>query len=70
MNSTNNYGTAGDEADKRQVQVKFFTRQAELIPRLPDIPIMVPTQLKRYGLSEVVHHLLVRIDEGNDVTNG
>ncbi|OLL22640.1 Ribosome biogenesis protein ytm1 [Neolecta irregularis DAH-3] len=39
-----------------QVQVKFTTRHADL--KVDQVPILVPLELKRYGLSEVVNHLL------------
>lgn len=44
-------------ADESQVLVKFVTRlPAEL--RVPETPIAVPSRLKRYGLSQIVNHLL------------
>ncbi|BFZ65116.1 ribosome bioproteinsis protein ytm1 [Saitoella coloradoensis] len=39
-----------------QVQVRFTTRHADVA--VPTAPILVPTTLKRYGLSEVINHLL------------
>ncbi|EPY52598.1 ribosome biogenesis protein Ytm1 [Schizosaccharomyces cryophilus OY26] len=39
-----------------QVQVRFTTRNPELT--VGDTPILIPTSLKRYGLSQVVNHLL------------
>ncbi|KAI5849978.1 WD40-repeat-containing domain protein [Tricharina praecox] len=39
-----------------QVQVKFVTRDTEI--SVPTAPILVPSNLKRLGLSQVVNHLL------------
>ncbi|KAI8802622.1 WD40-repeat-containing domain protein [Cladochytrium replicatum] len=42
-----------------QVQVRFISRQPGVIA--PETPILVPIELKRYGLSEIVNHLLGNI---------
>eukprot|EP00298_Acanthocystis_sp_HF-20_P002388 c12806_g1_i1.p1 GENE.c12806_g1_i1~~c12806_g1_i1.p1 ORF type:complete len:474 (-),score=180.85 c12806_g1_i1:22-1443(-) len=42
---------------QRQVQVRFFTRTKNVVP---DTPFSVPSSLTRYGLSEIVNHLLGR----------
>ncbi|KAI9294659.1 WD40 repeat-like protein [Neoconidiobolus thromboides FSU 785] len=47
---------ASNEENISKVQVKLFTRN-EKYP-LPDAPLFLPTNLKRYGLSEIVNHLL------------
>jgi ribosome biogenesis protein YTM1 len=39
-----------------QVQVRFFTKQKQYA--VTDAPTLVPVSLKRYGLSEIVNHLL------------
>ncbi|KAI9142601.1 WD40-repeat-containing domain protein [Paraphysoderma sedebokerense] len=39
-----------------QVQVKFFTKQSQYV--VTDTPILVPANLRRYGLSEIINHLL------------
>ncbi|KAJ1905296.1 ribosome biogenesis protein ytm1 [Tieghemiomyces parasiticus] len=39
-----------------QVQARFVTKQAKYA--VPDVPILVPVNLRRYGLSEIVNHLL------------
>ncbi|KAI8802082.1 WD40-repeat-containing domain protein [Cladochytrium replicatum] len=39
-----------------QVQVRFISRQPGAVA--PETPILVPVELKRYGLSEIVNHLL------------
>ncbi|ORX81810.1 WD40 repeat-like protein [Basidiobolus meristosporus CBS 931.73] len=39
-----------------QIQVRFTTRQTQYA--VTDTPIVVPTRLKRYGLSEIINHLL------------
>ena len=40
----------------QQVQVKFTTRDPEI--SVPPAPILVPANLKRYGLSQIINHLL------------
>eukprot|EP01136_Pigoraptor_vietnamica_P005928 Opistho-1_new@38236 len=49
---------ADAEMDERTVQVKFVTRPSAHM--VTDRPVAVPVRLKRYGLSEVVNHLLGR----------
>ncbi|KAL1914936.1 uncharacterized protein VTP21DRAFT_7852 [Calcarisporiella thermophila] len=44
------------EIDERKVQVKFVTKNDKYV--VPDTAILVPTRLKRYGLSEIVNHML------------
>lgn len=44
--------------DKFQVKVKFFTREQDESLHVQDVPVYAPISLKRYGLSEVVNHLL------------
>ncbi|KAJ1677448.1 ribosome biogenesis protein ytm1, partial [Spiromyces aspiralis] len=39
-----------------QVQILLVPRQTKY--RIPDTPILVPGRLQRYGLSEIVNHLL------------
>ncbi|KAJ3053121.1 ribosome biogenesis protein ytm1 [Rhizophlyctis rosea] len=39
-----------------QVQVRFHTKQQKYA--ITDAPILVPSRLRRYGLSEIVNHLL------------
>lgn len=41
-----------------QVKVRFFTKEADESLHTSDAPLFVPVSLKRYGLSEVVNHLL------------
>lgn len=53
--STNNRMDA-QSAPSGQVQVRFTTRNEDLA--VGDTPIFVPTSLKRYGLSQIVNHLL------------
>ncbi|CAG8639628.1 4962_t:CDS:10 [Funneliformis caledonium] len=40
----------------QEVQVRFVTKQPEFA--VTDTPILVPAKLKRYGLSEIINHLL------------
>lgn len=44
--------------DKSQVKLKFFTREDNELFRFQDTPLYVPVSLKRYGLSEIVNHIL------------
>ena len=39
-----------------QIQVRFTTKQRQYI--VTDSAILVPTNLRRYGLSEIINHLL------------
>ncbi|SGZ51081.1 CIC11C00000005595 [Sungouiella intermedia] len=41
-----------------QVKVSFFTKEDDESLHTSDAPLFVPVSLKRYGLSEVVNHLL------------
>lgn len=41
-----------------QVKVSFFTKEDDQSLHTSDAPLFVPVSLKRYGLSEVVNHLL------------
>lgn len=43
--------------DKSQVKIKFVTKEDESL-QVSEAPLYVPIALKRYGLSEVVNHLL------------
>lgn len=45
-----------------QVKVKFFTKEDDETLHTSDAPLFVPVSLKRYGLSEVVNHLLQKED--------
>ncbi|KAA8910759.1 WD40-repeat-containing domain protein [Sphaerosporella brunnea] len=45
-----------EQQPQSQVQVKFVTRDPEI--SVPTAPILVPSNLKRLGLSQVVNHLL------------
>lgn len=44
--------------DTSQVKVKFFTREKDESLHVDDVPMYAPISLKRYGLSEIVNHLL------------
>lgn len=46
-----------------QIKVRFFTKEEDTSLHAPEAPLFVPTALKRYGLSEVVNHLLEREDQ-------
>ncbi|KAF8475820.1 WD40-repeat-containing domain protein [Kalaharituber pfeilii] len=50
--------TASAEAptSQPQVQIKLFTRHPDIA--VSSAPLLVPTSLKRYGLSQIVNHLL------------
>jgi len=43
------------------VRISFVTKQEQY--RVTDAPIAVPAQLRRYGLSEIINHLLGRTGE-------
>ncbi|AJU01493.1 Ytm1p [Saccharomyces cerevisiae YJM1388] len=44
--------------DKSQVKIRFFTREKDELLHVQDTPMYAPISLKRYGLSEIVNHLL------------
>lgn len=46
------------EATKDQIKVKFFTRDEDESLHCSSNPIYIPVSLKRFGLSEIVNHLL------------
>ncbi|KAK5666031.1 hypothetical protein BDV3_006964 [Batrachochytrium dendrobatidis] len=48
--------TPSTGVDGRKIQAVFFSRQSKYA--VTDTPILVPTSLKRYGLSEIIGHLL------------
>ncbi|ONH65766.1 Ribosome biogenesis protein YTM1 [Cyberlindnera fabianii] len=45
-------------ADKSQIKIRFITRDEDESLHVEDKPLYVPISLKRYGLSEIVNHLL------------
>lgn len=49
--------------DKSQVKINFFTREKDESLHVQDVPMFVPISLKRYGLSEIVNHLLTNKDK-------
>ena len=52
--------------DKSQVKIRFFTSEEDESLKVSDTPLYVPVSLKRYGLSEVVNHLLGKNDETDE----
>lgn len=48
---------------EQQVKVRFFTKEEDESLHLSDAPLFIPVSLKRYGLSEVVNHLLAKDNE-------
>lgn len=56
LNSTNMETQPTETKGGSQVQVRFHTRQQRYA--VTDTPILVPARLRRYGLSEIVNHLL------------
>lgn len=46
-----------------QVKIALFTKEDDQLLHVLDAPLFVPATLKRYGLSEIVNHLLGREDE-------
>lgn len=47
-----------EDHSKDSLRVKFFTRDEDENLHCPSNPLFVPVGLKRYGLSEIVNHLL------------
>ncbi|KAK9471775.1 WD40-repeat-containing domain protein [Dipodascopsis tothii] len=45
-----------EQAGQAKVKINLTTRDASVA--VPDVPLYVPVALKRYGLSEIVNHLL------------
>jgi len=52
---------------KSQIKIRFFTREKDESLQVQDTPMYVPIQLKRYGLSEIVNHLLSTERSDEDV---
>lgn len=50
-------------ADKSQIKIKFFTKDEDESLQVSEAPLYVPVSLKRFGLSEVVNHLLETEDK-------
>ncbi|KAJ1957193.1 ribosome biogenesis protein ytm1 [Dipsacomyces acuminosporus] len=44
------------ESSEAQIQIRLVAKQPKYV--VPDAPIVVPQNLQRYGLSEIVNHLL------------
>lgn len=55
--------------DKSQIKIRFFTREKDESLQVQDTPMYVPIQLKRYGLSEIVNHLITSQNESEQSTN-
>ncbi|EGV61198.1 ribosome biogenesis protein ytm1 [Yamadazyma tenuis] len=51
--------------EKSQVKIKFITKEDESLA-VSEAPLYVPISLKRYGLSEVVNHLLANDSESEN----
>lgn len=53
----------------KEVTVRFFSRLPfDVLPLPPDTPVVLPTNLTRYGLSEIVQHLCAAsTDDGEEV---
>ncbi|KAJ2450854.1 ribosome biogenesis protein ytm1 [Coemansia sp. RSA 2336] len=47
---------SAESGNEAQVQIRLVAKQEKY--KVPDAPIVVPQQLQRYGLSEIVNHLL------------
>ncbi|KAH3677148.1 hypothetical protein WICMUC_001903 [Wickerhamomyces mucosus] len=45
-------------SDKSQIKIRFFTREEDESLQVDDKPLYVPISLKRFGLSEIVNHLI------------
>lgn len=52
-------GQADDQnKDVAQVQVRFVSKNKALSALVPETPFSVPVHLARYGLSEILNHLI------------
>ncbi|GMM30311.1 Ytm1 protein [Martiniozyma asiatica (nom. inval.)] len=49
---------SSEQPSKDQIKVKFFTRDEDENLHVASNPIYVPASLRRFGLSEIVNHLL------------
>lgn len=59
-----------EDLNEETIEVKFVTRLGEKW-RITDTPFSVPISLTRYGLSEIINHLIRDINEGEaDGTEG
>ncbi|KAI5965503.1 YTM1 [Candida theae] len=45
-------------SDKNQIKIKFTTNEEDESLKVEETPLFVPISLKRFGLSEIVNHLL------------
>ena len=52
--------------NKNQIKIKFFTNEEDESLQVSDSPLYVPVTLKRFGLSEVVNHLLGNFQSSED----
>ncbi len=43
--------------EEKQILVKFVTKLPDEL-KVSEAPVAVPTTLKRYGLSQIINHLL------------
>ncbi|KAK9463823.1 WD40-repeat-containing domain protein [Lipomyces oligophaga] len=56
MSALENGQDVADANAAGQIRIRLSTREANLA--VPDVPLLVPLSLRRYGLSEIVNHLL------------
>ncbi|GME68523.1 unnamed protein product [Ambrosiozyma monospora] len=49
---------SSEKDNKQQVKVKFFTRDEDESLHTSATPFFVPVSLKRFGLSEIINHLI------------
>ena len=52
--------------NKNQIKIKFFTNEEDESLQVSNSPLYVPVTLKRFGLSEVVNHLLGNFQSSED----
>ncbi|KAG7661898.1 YTM1 [[Candida] subhashii] len=52
--------------EENKIKIKFFTNEEDESLQVSDSPLFVPVSLKRFGLSEVVNHLLEKDNEDQD----
>lgn len=53
-----NHSELRDMSEDNSIKIKFFTKEQDDSLQVSDTPLFVPVSLKRFGLSEIVNHLL------------
>lgn len=58
QNSQSAVDEPGEQSSSTTGQIRITLTTRDPSVAVPDVPLYVPLSLKRYGLSEVVNHLL------------